>query len=229
MTLKDNLRCVREAIEQAALRSNRSPNSIQLIAVSKGRPLGDILEAHALGLTDFGESKVQEALPKIVEGPSSIRWHFIGHLQRNKVAHAVGKFALIHSVDSPLLAEKISEISLERGLTTKILLQVNTSGEESKKGLKPELWSRSIEQVLSLPALEIHGLMTMAPLTKDKTLIRASFRRCRELFEELRDPLTKAGHPFQELSMGMSGDFPIAIEEGATLIRLGSSIFDFQH
>lgn len=186
--------------------------NIKLVVASKNQPLSKILEVYKSGCRDFGENRIQEVLKKIHDGPPDINWHFIGTLQKNKVHQAIGKFALIHSVDSFELAKKISEANQ----TTPILLQVNTSGESSKHGLSIEAWRPHLEALFSLPHLQIQGLMTMAPHTDDKTLIRQTFRSLRRFGEELHLP---------HLSMGMSHDYEIALEEGATILRIGSAIF----
>lgn len=184
----------------------------KLVVVTKNQPISKVLEVYQAGCRDFGENRIQEALLKIGEVPADVHWHFIGTLQKNKVNKAIGKFALIHSVDSYALAEKISQSG-----GAKILLQVNTSGEVSKHGLSIEEWRPSLESLFSLPNLQIEGLMTMAPLTEDTAIIRQTFRKLRLFAEELKLP---------ELSMGMSHDFEIALEEGATLVRIGSALFN---
>lgn len=183
---------------------------ITVVAVSKGREIHDLYDQ---GCRLFGESRLQEALPKIAEAPKDIAWHLIGTLQKNKVRKALPLFQLIHSVDTPELAVKISECSQELGLTTHILLQVNTSQEESKHGLTAEEWRAAFDGVKNLPALSIDGLMTIGPRTGDPT---ASFASLRELRDELK---------LKHLSMGMSNDYPLAIREGATILRIGSALF----
>lgn len=188
-----------------------------IIAVSKGRTFEEIRKVYETGVRDFGESRVAEALEKMVQLPNDIRWHFIGKLQKNKVNKVVGKFALVHSVDSVELAKKLAQASVERGLITAILLQANTSGEKSKSGLSPAEWKARWPQVKSLKGLNVQGCMTMAPHTDDQQVIR----RCFSALRELRDDLG-----LKELSMGMSNDHKIALEEGATMVRLGKAIFD---
>ena len=185
-----------------------------LVAVTKGRSVEEIMELYEQGIRDFGENRVQEALAKMEQLPKDIRWHFIGKLQKNKVSKVIGKFYLIHSVDTPELARLISQKSIE---TTSILLEVNTSGEGSKSGLSPQEWALEIENLKKLPHLEIKGLMTMAPLTDDEIAIRRCFSKLREL---------KEAWGFKELSMGMSSDFKIALEEGATMVRIGRKLYE---
>lgn len=211
-----------DKIRQAAARAKRPIESITLVAVTKHRNVGEITPLYQLGCRDFGESRVQEALPKIERMPSDVRWHFIGPLQKNKVIKVIGNFHLIHSVDSPELAEKIASISTQQQITTPVLLQVNTSGEETKQGLSPDDWRSCVEPFFNKPGLVIQGLMTMAPLTEDVSLIRATFANLRFLRDEW---IRKYDVPLPHLSMGMSHDFEIAIEEGATLIRIGTALF----
>lgn len=183
----------------------------KLVVVSKYQPLSKILEVYGEGCRDFGENRIQEALEKIAEAPADINWHLIGSLQKNKVNKALGKFSLIHSVDSFELAEKLSRSGQES-----VLIQVNTSGESSKHGLSIEEWRPFLDSLFSLPNLKIEGLMTMAPLTEDIKIIRQTFRKLRLFGEELKLP---------QLSMGMSHDYEIALEEGATIVRIGSAVF----
>lgn len=205
----------------AHLLESVGPNA-QLVVVSKEATLDQILEAYRAGVRDFGESRLQDALPKIENAPKDIRWHFIGRLQKNKVAKVVGTFALIHSVDTLDLAEKISEVSLKRHCKTPILLEANTSGEHSKAGLTPSEWKKSLPHLLELQGIEIHGLMTMAPLTSDESVIRKTFSELRHLRDDLQD---LSGLALPTLSMGMSHDYLIALQEGATLLRIGTLIF----
>lgn len=196
----------------------------QLIAVSKYSSPEEILEAYRQGCRTFGENRVQDLLEKIPVLPADIQWHFIGTLQKNKVRKVVGKVALIHSVDHPALAEKISEVSRELSVKSAILLQANCSGELSKHGLTPHEWLQALDQVVQLPGIEICGVMTMAPLTDDQEAIVQTFQMLKMFFEELRSSYA-ALHSLKHLSMGMSHDFPLAIQEGATLLRIGSAIF----
>lgn len=213
---------VKKNVVELAAKAGRNPDDITIVTVTKTHPLDELLPAYEAGSRDFGESRIQEALPKMESAPSDIRWHLIGSLQKNKVNKAVGRFVLIHSVDSPELAYKISEVSQKENLITPILLQVNTSHEATKHGLSPEEWRKYFERISTLPGIDLQGLMTMAPLTEDTRKIRQTFAALRLFKNELTE---RANRPIKHLSMGMSHDYPIAIEEGATLLRIGTSIF----
>lgn len=194
---------------------------ITLVAVTKGRPLEDVLSLYHLGCRNFGENRLPDAFSKIENMPRDINWHFIGSLQKNKVKKAIGHFALIQGVDSYELASKISECSLELGIVSPILFQVNTSGEVTKHGFSKELLLENFDKLKGLPGLKIEGLMTMAPLTDDEKLIRSCFSSLRELQEKLNNH----GNILKTLSMGMSHDYEIALQEGATMLRIGSALF----
>lgn len=214
-------------IARVAKGCGRNPASITLVAVTKQVDWQTALTLYHLGQRDFGENRIPEALAKKEALPPDCRWHFIGKLQSNKVRKAIGPFALIHSIDSFSLAEKVSAVSLEQGSITPILLQSNTSGEAAKQGLSPEEWRQCFEDILQLPGITVQGFMTMAPLGSrteaEKQTIRSCFRKLRQLRDEFND----AYHlNMPHLSMGMSQDFSIAIEEGATLLRIGSALFD---
>jgi hypothetical protein len=225
-SLADRYQRIRSLVAEAAHKAGRSPESIRLVAVSKYVPASSVREAHALGIQDFGESRVQDALPKRDElSDLDVRWHFIGHLQTNKVSRVVGDFLLIHSVDSWRLAEALDSEARARGVVQSILLQVNTSGESSKYGTSPEDAPALLERVLqALPHLRVEGLMTMAPRAATAEASRPFFRRLRELRDALNERLP-ADRRLEQLSMGMSQDFTVAVEEGATLIRIGSGLF----
>lgn len=199
------------------LKKEMDEQGVTLIAVSKKRSIREILSLYALGCRDFGESRLQEALFKKPELPQDIRWHFIGPLQKNKVSKVVENFSLIHSVDSLALAQYIQQKSEERGVISSILLQVNISGETSKQGFTPDGCRRAYATLQNLSSLNIQGLMTLAPLTKDHSIIKKTFSGLRQLRDELK---------LFHLSMGMSQDYKIALEEGATLVRLGSLLFN---
>lgn len=218
MNLKNNLSDVHLRIASACKRANRNVNDVTLICVSKTVPAEIINEAVQLGEHIFGENRPQELRGKFdcVEGAT---WHLIGHLQTNKVKYVVGKAALIHSVDSLHLAQAINEHAEKAGIVQDVLLEVNISGEESKYGLTTEQIPTIIKEMASLKSLSFKGFMTMAPLGAPEEEIRSIFSRARRLFEEYKE----AGALV--LSMGMSGDFEIAIEEGATHVRVGSAIF----
>jgi len=218
----ERLKEVRGEIEQAADTAGRSAQEIELIAVSKAHDAEKIGEAIAGGQFVFGESKVQEARAKIPLLPSHLRWHFIGHLQKNKIRHALPLFELIHSIDSVDLAQQVERIAKEDGLFPRILLQVNVADEGSKFGFKPEALVESMEQLLQLQRLSIEGLMTIPPMGVHAEKSRPHFARLRSLRSELEQ---KFHLKLPHLSMGMSDDFAVAIEEGATLVRIGTRIF----
>ena len=216
MSVAENLAVVRERIAEACRRAGRSPDEVTLVGVSKGFPAELVVEACAAGLTDLGENRVQEAAPKIealtARGVRP-RWHLIGHLQTNKAKTATGLFAIIHSVDSVRLAEALSHRASE---PLPVLLEVNVAREPAKFGFAPEELSSAHSTIAALPNLDVRGLMTVAPMADDPGRVRPVFRRLREL----RD-----GLGLRELSMGMTDDFEVAIEEGATLVRVGRAIF----
>lgn len=213
---------IQARIADAAVRSGRTASDVQLIAVSKTHPAEAIREALECGLGVFGESKLQEARAKIAESPSRARWHFIGHLQSNKVRPALPLFELFHSVDRLDLASTINRIAGELGLFPRILLEVNMAGESSKFGFKPDELSEKIEPLLELDRLQIEGLMTIPPYAEDPEHSRPFFARLRELRDDLA---TRNNVRLDTLSMGMSGDFEVAIAEGATIVRIGTAIF----
>lgn len=223
MTIKENYQHVLNDISEIAKACGRSPEDILLLAVTKTQPLSAIQEVYLAGCRDFGENRVQEVLPKMEELHVQARWHLIGTLQKNKVSKVIGKFYMIHSVDSPELAEKIAEASVKSGIVTRILLEVNTSGEESKHGFTPDGFKESVQAIAELPNIELHGLMTMAPFDASEDVIRHCFSKLRKLKEET---VLGARHPFNELSMGMTHDYRIAIEEGATIVRIGTALFE---
>lgn len=216
---------VTQQVKEKALQCGRKPEEITLIAVSKTYSVQSIQSVYQEGCREFGESRVQEALEKIPELPSDCKWHLIGSLQSNKVGKAIAAFQLIHSVDTFQLAQKISNVSEMRGMTSSILLQVNTSGEVTKHGLSAEEWERALDLVNQLPNIKVEGLMTMAPFTQDQQIIRVCFRKLYQLREVWRSQM-KNPTLFHHLSMGMSHDYLIAIEEGATLLRIGAAIFN---
>lgn len=224
-SLTDNLASVRRRITQAALRSGRDPESVHLVTVSKTVPVERIREAKEAGAEVFGENKVQEAVRKIeVIGSGGCRWHFIGHLQKNKVKYVVGRFDLVHSVDSLELAEKLSIESEKRGVVTPVLIQVNVSGEASKFGIDPQHLEDLLRQSGALSGIAVKGLMTIPPYTPDEEEARKHFVNLRALRDRMRKQ-NVPGVSLDELSMGMSHDFEIAIEEGATWVRVGTAIF----
>ena len=220
--IANNLDTVRGEIASAARRAGRDPSAIRLVAVSKTHPADAVVQAAAAGQTIFGESRVQEARDKIPACPSGLDWHFIGHLQKNKVRQALPLFSFFHSIDSTALAQAIDRIAGETKKPAEGLLEVNVSGEETKHGFTPDELRKGFSALGKLPHLRIRGLMTMAPYSENPEDARPFFRALRELRDELQ---SAHNHPLPELSMGMSGDFVPAIEEGATLVRVGSSIF----
>ncbi|HUJ73483.1 MAG TPA: YggS family pyridoxal phosphate-dependent enzyme [bacterium] len=216
---------MRQRIADAARRGGRDPGSVRLIAVSKTQPAAAVLEAHQAGQVDFGENRVQEALDKMAGLPATLAWHLIGHLQTNKARLVPGAFACVHSLDSERLARELERHAAARGLRVPVLLQINLSGEASKSGLaSPEEARVLLAQLHDLPHLQPIGLMTIPDPAFDEPRTRALFARLRELLEALRRQ-EGIGPEFRELSMGMSHDYAWAIEEGATLVRVGSAIF----
>jgi pyridoxal phosphate enzyme (YggS family) len=222
MGVAENLERVRGQITQAATKAGRSTNDIELVAITKMHPAQKVREAVDAGHTLFGESRVQEARAKIPELPSNLRWHFVGHLQKNKVRHALPLFELFHGVDSLMLAQEMNRIAAEEGGHPCVLLEVNVAEEGSKFGFKPETLRAEMESLLALPRLSIEGLMCIPPLANEAEASRKFFLKLREL----RDSLEKEfDMKLPHLSMGMTQDFWIAVEEGATLVRVGTAIF----
>ncbi len=221
--MKENLEETQKAIEEAAKKS-RFHQKVTLVAVSKTHPAEEIRRAYDAGIRDFGENKVQELMTKIDVLPDDIRWHLIGHLQRNKVKYIIGRTYLIHSVDSVRLAEEIDKESKARDLITDILIQVNISGEESKSGVEKENAVPLIREIAHLSNIRIKGLMTIAPETKDPEKVRMYFTQLKNLSIDIA-ALNIDNISVDFLSMGMSGDFTVAIEEGANLVRIGTRIF----
>lgn len=222
--LENNLNSVRERIKNALMRSGRREDEVKLIAVTKTVEADIINEAVGLGISDIGENRVQEILRKYNDIPSDINWHLIGHLQKNKVKYIVDKACLIHSVDSLELAEEINKQALKLDKVQKILIEVNVSGEESKYGVKPEECLGLCEKISGLSNVHTEGLMTMAPYSASENEIREVFKGLRQISLDIAKKNID-NISMRELSMGMSNDFEIAIEEGATLIRVGTSIF----
>jgi pyridoxal phosphate enzyme (YggS family) len=213
---------VRKRMADAARKSGRTAEQIELVAVSKTHAAEKVQEAIEAGQLLFGESRVQEARAKIPLLPSRLRWHFIGHLQKNKIRHALPLFELLHGIDSLALAQEIERIAEEEGIRPRVLLEVNVAGEASKHGFSPEALRRDLEAALSLGRLTIEGLMTLPPLAPEAEASRQYFIALRKLRDQLEAEFDVR---LPQLSMGMSSDFPIAIEEGATLVRVGTAIF----
>ena len=220
--LAENLTSVQHVISQAAVRSGRDPRDIELVAVSKAHPPDAVHEALEAGQFLFGESRVQEARAKIPLLPGRARWHFIGHLQKNKVRHALPLFELFHGIDSLELAGDVDRIAQEAGAFPRVLIEVNVAGESTKFGFTPDRLREQMEALLGLGRLQIEGLMTLAPFAPEPEASRRFFVALRELRDRLQAEFRV---PLPRLSMGMSGDFQVAIEEGATLVRVGTAIF----
>ena len=222
--VSENLKVVEENIIRACERSGRKRSDVTLIAVSKTKPVTMMEEAIASGVSIFGENKVQEILKKQPLLPGGAEWHLIGHLQRNKVRSIAGKVAMIHSVDSLRLAEQIQKEYQIQDLTAKILVEVNIAREESKFGLMPEETEEVIREIAKMPNIKVCGLMTIAPFVQDPEENRIHFKNLRKLLVDINskniDNISMMG-----LSMGMTGDYEVAIEEGATFVRVGTGIF----
>jgi pyridoxal phosphate enzyme (YggS family) len=222
--IKENILKVRVRITRACIKAKRNPESVAIVAVSKGRVIEEILEVINAGITDIGENKVQEAILKLKKLPA-VKLHMVGHLQSNKVKEAVKIFDLIHSVDSEELALEIDKQAARIGKVQNILIQVNTSGEESKFGLRPQDLTENFLIIKALKNVSIRGLMTIAPLVDDPEKVRLYFRRLKELREKIYE-LKVADPGSLALSMGMSDDFEVAIEEGADMVRIGRAIYE---
>jgi pyridoxal phosphate enzyme (YggS family) len=222
MDLSENFAEVRGKIAEAARRAGRSEAEVTLIAVTKTHPPEAVEAAAACGQRVFGENRVQEGLAKMSLLPGHLEWHLIGHLQKNKVRHALGAFPVIHSIDSLELAEAANRLAAERGLFPKVMLEINLARESTKHGFTPEGLRAELEAVLELDRLQITGLMCIPPLAPKAELSRPYFVKLRELRDDLA---ARCDFPLPDLSMGMSNDYEIAVEEGATLVRVGSALF----
>lgn len=220
----ENLAEVEKHVQEACDRAGRSRDEVTLIAVSKTKPVSMIEELLPGGTRDFGENKVQELCEKYEVLPRDIRWHLIGHLQRNKVKYIVDKAYLIHSVDSLRLAETISEEGVKKGVTVPVLIEVNVAGEESKFGVTPEETEALVREIAKLPAIRVKGLMTIAPYVENPEDNRVHFSRLKQLSVDIgKKNIDNVS--MNVLSMGMTGDYQVAIEEGATMVRVGTGIF----
>lgn len=222
--IKENLEAVEKRVQDACKRAGRSRDEVTLIAVSKTKPVSLIREAMACGQVDFGENKVQELCKKLEEIREPLRWHLIGHLQRNKVKYVVDKACLIHSVDSERLAQEIQKEAAKRDLVCPVLVEVNVGGEETKSGVSPQEALPLVRSIAALPNVKVRGLMTVAPPVEKPEDARIYFKELRELADTIRKEAIP-GVEMKELSMGMTGDFEAAIEEGATMVRVGTAIF----
>ncbi len=222
--VKENLASIHERIESACRRAGRDPSEVRLISVTKTKPIPMLYEAYEAGERLFGENKVQEIVQKKPELPDDVSWHMIGHLQTNKVKYLMDTAAMIHSVDSEKLAAAISAAAVKSGRVMPVLLEVNIAGEESKFGLSPDEVLPLIMKIKDLPGLSVRGLMTIAPYTENPETNRDYFRKLRELAVDINEKSIDNINMY-ELSMGMTGDFEVAIEEGATFVRIGTAIF----
>jgi hypothetical protein len=233
-----NLAQVQERIAEAALRTGRDPANVTLVAVTKTHPVETVVAAYRAGVRHFGENRVEEGIPKIpavhaaISGPQTT-WHMVGHVQSRKARDVVAHFDCVHSLDRPKIARRLSRFAQETGLTLPVLLECNVSGEETKFGFDLQGWKQdkarqeaffaAVEQVLALPALSVQGLMTMAPFVADPETVRPIFVNLRALLDALRERFPACD--WHHLSMGMTDDFEVAIEEGATMVRIGRAIF----
>ena len=222
--LSENLKNVQDNIDAALKRCGRRKEDVTLIAVSKTKPVEMIREIYDLGVRDFGENKVQELVDKYDKLPDDIRWHLIGHLQTNKVKYVIDKVYMIHSVDSLRLAKEISKEAVKHSKTVNILIEVNVSGEESKFGVEPSMLEETIREIASLPGISVKGLMTVAPYVVDSEENRQIFVKMKQFSVDIMQKNID-NVSMECLSMGMSSDYQVAIEEGAMYIRVGTSIF----
>lgn len=222
--IQENLAHVRERIAIACAGSGRSENEVKLVAVSKFKPVSDIEEAIGAGQTVFGENRVQELCDKYQILGQKVEWHLIGHLQRNKVKYIIDKAAMIHSVDSIRLAEQISAEAVKAGVIMPVLLEVNVAREESKFGFFIEEAEEAVRKMGMMPGLKVKGLMTIAPFVEDAEENRKYFKKLYELYVDIRSKNID-NIEMVDLSMGMTGDYEVAIEEGATMVRVGTGIF----
>ena len=225
-TIKNNLEIINKKIKKAALKVNRNPEEIKLVTVTKTATTEQIEEAINAGIKIIGENRVQDAKKKYQIITAEVEWHLIGHLQTNKAKYAVEIFNCIHSVDSIKLAQEIDKRSLQFGKIMDVLVEVNVSGEETKYGIKSEEVETFLEEISEFPRIRIRGLMTIAPIVEDKEEVRPYFRKLRELSEKIKSKNIE-NIKMDYLSMGMTEDFEIAIEEGANMVRIGRGIFGF--
>lgn len=222
--IRENLVSVQKNIEESCERAGRNAEDVRLIAVSKTKPVEALKEAYEAGCRDFGENKVQELTEKYEELPKDIRWHMIGHLQRNKVKYLVGRVYMIHSVDSVKLAEEISREAVKKNVTVPILVEVNVAGEESKFGTSVREAEMLVREIAALPGISVRGLMTIAPYVEKAEDNRQYFVNLRQLSVDIKKKNID-NVCMDVLSMGMTGDYTVAVEEGATYVRVGTGIF----
>lgn len=222
--IKDNLKAVEARVAAACERAGRSRDEVTLIAVSKTHPVEMLREVQAEGVIDFGENKVQEMCDKMEVITEPLHWHMIGHLQRNKVKYIVDKAYLIHSVDSVRLAQELQKEAVKKGVEVNILVEINIGEEETKSGISKEDTLELVREISQFPNLHVKGLMTIAPPVDEPEEARGYFKDMKAVFEEVK-AADIPGVEMKELSMGMTGDFEVAIEEGATLVRVGTGIF----
>ncbi len=225
ITITENLTQVQKNIAAACVRSSRNPREVTLIAVSKTKPLEAMQEAYRCGVRDFGENKVQEIIKKAPEMPPDTRFHMIGHLQRNKVRQVLPHVVMIHSVDSVRLAQEIELAAEKENRMIDILLEVNVAGEESKFGFSPDEISEAMEQICSFPHVHVRGLMTIAPFVENSEENRPIFKKLFQLYVDMKPKNYDNSNIMTVLSMGMTGDYEVAVEEGATMVRVGTGIF----
>lgn len=222
--LKENYDIVSQKVEKACQRVGRKKEEVTIIAVSKTKPLSDVVELSKYGVMDFGENKVQELCSKYEEIEHPVRWHLIGHLQTNKVKYIVDKVELIHSVDSLKLAAQISKEAVKKDVTVNVLIQVNVAEEETKFGLETQDVMKLVQEAAKLPNIRIQGLMTIAPFVEDPEENREYFQQLKQLFVDI-DKKNIDNVTMKILSMGMTNDYEVAVEEGATMVRVGTGIF----
>lgn len=222
--LDETLPEVRDAVARAAERAGRAADDVRIVAVTKGHPWEAVAAAAAAGIRDVAENRVGELERKVAEfgGDGDLRWHMVGHVQRRKAPRLLPIVNLVHSLDSLRLARRFQRVAEEAGMEMRTLVQVNTSGEDSKYGFSPDGFREALEEMLGLSRVRVEGLMTMAPFTDDEGVLRAAFRGLRELHQEAGE---RPGYEGTEVSMGMSNDYAIAVEEGSTMIRVGTALF----
>lgn len=224
ISVAENLKNVEKKIEEACQKSGRKRDEVTLIAVSKTKPIEMIMEAYNEGIRDFGENYVQELVDKIEKLPKDIRWHMIGHLQRNKVKYIIDKVELIHGVDSLALAKEISKQAAKHEITANILLEINIAGEESKFGFSPEKVTDEVQEISKLPNINVKGIMCSAPYVENPEDNRQYFEKMCKICVDINSKISN-NSSINIISMGMTGDYQVAIEEGATLVRVGTGIF----